>query len=158
MGRDRDITESHLSKREKEALTAARQRAEERGSSSIQYEDYDTGSKYDDIGGRGFTGGGKGNKKDTTMNLIKRLFNPGFSMKTSFGAMGFKKNEDETYTYTDQYNFNDAKEGGMEGYRKELEDRRTACKHDLTTYQKLRLLAKYKGSGEGEGSNVNVRI
>ena len=41
MGRDRDITERHLSKKELAAITAAREKAEAAGRSYITYDDYD---------------------------------------------------------------------------------------------------------------------
>ena len=84
-----------------------------------------------------------------------RTFDPAYSMKTTLGAVRFKKNEDGTYTYTDQYDFNDAKEGGMQGFRDEVA-RREEEGDPLTAYQKVRLLAKFKGSGPGEGANVKI--
>ena len=143
MGRDRDITERHLSKKEKEALTAARERAEARGSDRIEYKDYSTGDDpYADVGG---------DNEESTWDFVKKNFDPNYAVKTTFGQMGFKKNEDGTYEYNDKYNFNNAKEGGMEAFQKELEEN-----PDLTSYQKLRLLAKYQGSGPGEGANVKI--
>lgn len=142
MGNDSEINERHLSQAEKDALQGAREKAEEAGKNFIEYGDYDTDSQYGDVGG---------DKNDTTAKLAARLLDPSYSAKTTFGQIGFKKNEDGTYTYTDRYNFNNAKEGGMEAFKKELEEN-----PDLTTYQKLRKLAEYKGSGPGEGAEVNI--
>mgnify|MGYP003626925861 CR=1 FL=1 len=142
MGNDSEINERHLSQAEKDALQSAREKAEKAGKSFIEYGDYDTDSQYGDVGG---------DANDTTAKLASRLLDPSYSAKTTFGQIGFKKNEDGTYTYTDQYNFNNAKEGGMDGFRKELEEN-----PDLTAYQKLRKLAEYKGSGPGEGADVNI--
>ena len=142
MGNDSEINERHLSQAEKDALQSARERAEKAGKNFIEYGDYDTDSQYGDVGG---------DDNDTTAKLAARLLDPNYSAKTTFGQIGFKKNEDGTYTYTDRYNFNDAKEGGMEAFQKELEEN-----PDLTTYQKLRKLAQYKGSGPGEGAEVNI--
>lgn len=142
MGNDSEINERHLSKAEKDALQSARERAEKAGKNFIEYGDYDTDSQYGDVGG---------DDNDTTAKLAARLLDPNYSAKTTFGQIGFKKNEDGTYTYTDRYNFNNAKEGGMEAFKKELEEN-----PDLTTYQKLRKLAQYKGSGPGEGAEVNI--
>ena len=142
MGNDSEINERHLSQAEKDALQGAREKAEKAGKSFIEYGDYDTDSQYGDVGG---------NPDDTTAKLASRLLDPNYSAKTTFGQIGFKKNEDGTYTYTDKYNFNNAKEGGMDGFRKELKEN-----PDLTAYQKLRKLAEYKGSGPGEGADVNI--
>ncbi len=142
MGNDSEINERHLSQAEKDALQSAREKAEKAGKNFIEYGDYDTDSQYGDVGG---------DENDTTAKLAARLLDPNYSAKTTFGQIGFKKNEDGTYTYTDKYNFNNAKEGGMEGFKKELEEN-----PDLTTYQKLRKLAEYKGSGPGEGADVNI--
>lgn len=142
MGNDSEINERHLSQAEKDALQSAREKAEKAGKNFIEYGDYDTDSQYGDVGG---------DENDTTAKLAARLLDPNYSAKTTFGQIGFKKNEDGTYTYTDKYNFNNAKEGGMEAFNKELEEN-----PDLTTYQKLRKLAEYKGSGPGEGADVNI--
>ena len=142
MGNDSEINERHLSQAEKDALQSAREKAEKAGKSFIEYGDYDTDSQYGDVGG---------DSNDTTAKLASRLLDPNYSAKTTFGQIGFKKNKDGTYTYTDKYNFNNAKEGGMDGFRKELEEN-----PDLTAYQKLRKLAEYKGSGPGEGADVNI--
>lgn len=142
MGDTGEINESHLSKGEKEALTKARKKAEKEGKDFIEYGDYDTDSQYGDVGG---------NNEETTVDLAKRLFDPNYSMKTTFGQMKFKKNDDGTYTYTDQYNFNNAKPGGLEAFQADLD-----ANPDLTTYQKLRKLAQYQGSGPGEGAMVDV--
>ena len=142
MGNDSEINERHLSQAEKDALQSAREKAEKAGKNFIEYGDYDTDSQYGDVGG---------DDNDTTAKLAARLLDPNYSAKTTFGQIGFKKNEDGTYTYTDRYNFNNAKEGGMEAFKKELEEN-----PDLTTYQKLRKLAQYKGSGPGEGAEVNI--
>ena len=75
--------------------------------------------------------------------------------KGIYGSVHFKKNEDGTYTYTDQYDFNDAKEGGMQDFRDEVA-RREEEGDPLTAYQKVRLFAKYMGSGPGEGANVKI--
>lgn len=154
----KDITERHFSKRELEALAQARARAEADNRDYITYEDWATSdNKFGDIGGAGFTGGWGGNQKDERgiFGLIKDAFNPAYSMKTTLGAVRFKKNEDGTYTYTDQYDFNDAKEGGMQGFRDEVA-RREEEGDPLTAYQKVRLFAKYMGSGPGEGANVKI--
>ena len=159
----KDITERHFSKRELEALAQARARAEADNRDYIDYQDYNTGGegagRFDDIGGAGFTGGWGGNKKTEEspgiLGLLKRTFDPAYSMKTTLGGVHFKKNEDGTYTYTDQYDFNDAKEGGMQGYRDEVA-RREKDGDPLTAYQKVRLFAKYMGSGPGEGANVKI--
>jgi hypothetical protein len=154
----KDITERHFSKRELEALAQARARAEADNRDYITYEDYETSdNKFGDIGGAGFTGGWGGNQKDKRgmLDLIKDTFNPAYSMKTTLGGVHFKKNEDGTYTYTDQYDFNDAKEGGMQGFRDEVA-RREEDGDPLTAYQKVRLFAKYMGSGPGEGANVKI--
>lgn len=162
-----DITEKHLSNAEKKALENARIRAQEKGRNYITYDDYDTvevtgdNSKYKDIGGAGFISGWGGNVKneDTPgfVGLLKKTFNPNYSMKTALGAANFKQNDDGTYTYTDQYDFNDAKEGGIEAYKREVAERELSG-NPLTAYQKLRLLAKYQGSAPGEGANVNIKI
>ena len=159
----KDITERHFSKRELEALAQARERAEAAGRDYIDYQDYNTGGegadRFADIGGAGFTGGWGGNKKTEEspgiLGLLKRTFDPNYSMKTTLGSVGFKKNEDGTYTYTDQYDFNDAKEGGMQGFRDEVA-KREKDGDPLTAYQKVRLFAKYMGSGPGEGANVKI--
>ena len=142
MGNDSEINERHLSQAEKDALQTAREKAEKAGKNFIEYGDYDTDSQYGDVGG---------DDNDTTAKLAARLLDPNYSAKTTFGQIGFKKNEDGTYTYTDKYNFNNAKEGGMEAFNKELEEN-----PNLTAYQKLRKLAEYKGSGPGEGADVNI--
>lgn len=142
MGNDSEINERHLSQAEKDALQSAREKAEKAGKNFIEYGDYDTDSQYGDVGG---------DNNDTTAKLAARLLDPNYSAKTTFGQIGFKKNEDGTYTYTDKYNFNNAKEGGMEAFNKELEEN-----PNLTAYQKLRKLAEYKGSGPGEGAEVNI--
>ena len=159
----KDITERHFSKKELEALAQARARAEADNRDYIDYQDYNTGGegagRFDDIGGAGFTGGWGGNKKTEEspgiLGLLKRTFDPAYSMKTTLGAVRFKKNEDGTYTYTDQYDFNDAKEGGMQGFRDEVA-RREKEGDPLTAYQKVRLFAKYMGSGADEGANVKI--
>ena len=66
MGRDRDITERHLSKRELKALTEARERAEARGSDRIEYKDYATGDNpYADVGG---------DSEESTLDFLKKNF------------------------------------------------------------------------------------
>jgi len=144
LGRDRDITERHLDDDEKEALLEATKNAEKRGSDRIEYKDYGTNSQYGDVGG---------DNEESTMDLLKRMTDPKYALKTTFGQMAFTKNDDGTYSYQDRYNFNDAKEGGMDAFKQELKDN-----PDLTTYQKIRKFAKYQGSGPGEGSKVNITL
>jgi len=161
----KDITERHLSDGEKKALTEARKRAEAAGRDYIDYEDYNTGGdgagRFDDIGGAGFTSGWGGNQKSEEspgiFGLLKKTFDPNYSLKTTLGGIGFQKNEDGTYKYTDQYDFNDSAEGGMDAYNAEVAERE-ADGNELTAYQKLRLLAKYKASGPGEGAYVEIDI
>ena len=58
---------------------------------------------------------------------------PRFAAKTTFGRMSFKENPDGTYTYNDQFDYNDAKEGGFEAFKEDLKNN-----PKLTMYQKLR--------------------
>jgi hypothetical protein len=147
-GGDSDLTSDDLNYREKEALENARKNAEARGSSVIEYEDYQTQkegeSQYADVGG----GGGSA--------PAKKFFDPNYSVKTTFGQIGFTKNKDGTYTYSDQYNFNDATDNegdsGWKGWKKGVK------KKGFSIYGQLRNIASNFGSEEGEGSKVNIKM
>ena len=149
IGSDNSITKSDLNYREKQALENARKNAEKRGSSVIEYEDYGTHlddegnayqTPYDDVGG------GAG------YQAITKSLNPAYSVKSTFGQMGFKKKKDGTYTYNDQYNFNDATGEGWKGWKKGVK------KKGFSIYGQLRNIATNFGSKEGEGSKVKIKM
>ena len=142
LGLDRDITERHLSKQELAAITAAREKAEAAGRSYIKYDDWDEielPNAQDE------------ESSESNLDFLRNLTRPSYNTKTTFGRMGFEKNDDGTYTYTDRFNFNDAKGGGFSAWRQALKDQ-----PNLSMYQKLRKLGTYLGSGEGEGANIKI--
>jgi len=138
-----DINEKHLSNRERIALKEAQAVAESQGRNYIEYEDYMTeGGAYGDVGG--------GDK--SAWAPLTQFFNPGYSMKTTFGQMNFSNNPDGTTTYTDRYNFNDANTADAEA-ETFLEG---AEEGGLSLYGQARNVATHMGSGPGEGANVNI--
>tara|TARA_R110001592_G_scaffold38886_2_gene128077 strand:+ start:288 stop:1820 length:1533 start_codon:yes stop_codon:yes gene_type:complete len=149
VGSEDSINLNDLNYREKAALEEARKRAEARGSSRIEYQDYgthldDEGNAYQDP--YADVGGGAG-----TQALTKSL-NPSYSLKTTFGQMGFKKNKDGTYTYTDQYNFNNATGGGVKGW---WEGAKTK---GLDLYGQVRNVATNFGSENKKGAEVKINM
>ena len=152
---DQTITQSDLNSREKRALIEARKRAEKRGSTSIEYQDYQTstdgGSVYADVDSS------KGNiyskeKDPHGLAPVKKLFNSSYALKTTFGQMNFNKNEDGTYTYEDQYNFNNADGGGIKGWWE------GAKEQGFDVYGQIRNIATNFGSKEGDGAKVKIRM
>lgn len=141
-GRHSEINESHLNENEKLALTKATKTAESKGRNYIEYDDYNTGSAYNDVGGG----------SESALAPITKFFNPNYSMKTTFGQMGFKPNEDGSYTYTDQYNFNDANTADS----KEETFLEGAKAGGKSVYGQARNIATHYGSGSGSGSKVNI--
>ncbi len=146
-----NITERHMSNKEREALTRARIYAESQGRNYIEYDDYHT--EYDNMGNK-VTGnmGDVGGKSGSGFEPITKLFNPDYAVKSTFGQLSFRKNPDGTYTYTDQYNFNDA------GTREALDETflEGVKKKGLSLYGQVRNIGRHFGSPEGEGAIVNI--
>ena len=149
VGSDDSINLNDLNYREKAALEEARKRAEARGSSIIEYQDYGThldkeGNEYqsshDDVGG------GAG------YQAVTKSLNPSYSLKTTFGQMGFKKNKDGTYTYIDQYNFNNATGEGVKGWWEGAKEK------GLDLYGQVRNVATNFGSENKKGAEVKINM
>jgi len=155
-GGDETVTENDLNSREKKALEKARKNAEKRGSNKIEYQDYQTNedgeSVYADVDSSKDNQYSK-EKDPHGLAPVKKLFNSSYALKTTFGQMAFKKNKDGTYTYDDQYNFNNAtKEGGIKNWWE------GAKKEGLDVYGQLRNIATNFGSKPGEGSKVKIKM
>jgi len=149
VGSEDSINLNDLNYREKAALEEARKNAEKRGSSVIEYQDYgthldDEGNSYqdpyDDVGGGAGT------------QAVTKALNPSYSLKTTFGQMGFKKNKDGTYTYTDQYNFNNATGEGVKGWWEGAKNK------GLDLYGQVRNVATNFGSADKKGAEVKINM
>ena len=148
------ITEEHLNWREKKALEEARKRAEARGSSSIEYQDYQTTDEGESVYSDVDSSVDKQYSKETDHGLapLKKLLNTDYALKTTFGQIGFTKNDDGTYTYTDQYNFNNANKEGWKGWKKGVKQQ------GWNLYGQLRNIATNFGSMGGTGSDVRIKL
>ena len=144
----RDITEHDLSPGEYAALQEAALRSmggELRGSGRIGYRHYDTGDDpYADVGGGRLTG------------AIGKLFDPSYSMKTTFGQAGVERDpETGDYYLTDQYNFNERQPGptSLGEFGDILEARAGQGAYGIP-----RAIGQAFGSPEGEGSRARINL
>ena len=147
-GGDETITEDDLKSSEIASLIKIVQNAQGRGSASIGYDDYKTtkgGSAYADV-----TYGGKSRTKATT--TASQLDNPAFSMKTLIGQAAISKDADGNTIIIDRYNFNDAVDGSLFDYAKDVK------KAGLSLYGQARAVGKHFGSKPGEGSHVVINL
>ena len=145
----REINELDLSPREMRALQDAviRGGGGRGGGSVLEYADYATGDDpYADVGG----GGG-------VRELLGKLFDPSYSMKTTFGQAAVEYDpETGNYYVKDQYNFNRAAPDQLP-----MGESLDVVKNyisDTGLYGLPRGIGKAFGSPEGEGSMARVNI
>ena len=146
----RDITAGDLSRSEYEALkdAAVRAMSGDLGDADIQYKDYGTTSEddpYADVGG----GEGSG--------ILTKLFDPDFSMKSTFGQGSVRRDPDTgDYYFTDQYNFNERQpESSSVGEFVDILKRRVP---EQGAYGVPRSVGEAYGSPEGEGSMSRINL
>ena len=141
-GGDSTVTEDNLKSKEIEALKSAVTSARKRGSSAIEYEDYQTQaedeSQYADVGGGG--------------SMLGKIADPAYSMKTFIGQGGITKNDKGETIVLDRYNFNDAVDGNLLDYLKDVR------KAGLSFYDQARAVGRHFGSAPGEGSPVAINL
>ncbi|MDB2405073.1 hypothetical protein N9W19_00035 [bacterium] len=107
------------------------------GKSSMSYEDY------------------PGGEMNFNKNLLAKLKDPNFNMRTTVGSANLRINEDGDIILTDQFNFNDAKDV------KDLSDAKDAVLDvfgQKGLYKKIRKIGTYAGSEEGEGSPIELNL
>jgi len=88
-------------------------------------------------------------------NLLAKLKDPNFNMRTTVGSANLRINEDGDIILTDQFNFNDAKDV------KDLSDAKDAVLDvfgQKGLYKKIRKIGTYAGSEEGEGSPIELNL
>jgi hypothetical protein len=146
-----EINESHLSAGEKEAITNARIQAEKNNRNFIGYNDYFPAEDNIEVPSANTWDGGDVDHKESNSQFLENVMDDRYATKTTFGRMNFSNNDDGTVTYTDQFDYNDAKEGGFSAFKEDLDNN-----PDLSMYQKLRKAGTYLGSGPGEGAKVNI--
>ena len=141
-GGESTVTEDNLKSEELEALKSAVKTAKARGSSAIEYEDYGTQAKgesqYAGVGGGG--------------SMLGKIADPAYSMKTFIGQGGITQNEKGETIVLDRYNFNDAVDGNLFDYLKDVK------KAGLSFYGQARALGRHFGSAPGEGSPVAINL
>lgn len=92
------------SPKEKDAINEIAKRNLEKGKYIIEYGDYNTGTRYGDVGGGEFVG-----------TTIKKSYDPAYNMKTTLGqaqigvAPEWGQREEDTLVF-DQYDFNDGRD------------------------------------------------
>lgn len=92
------------SAKEKEAMDKIAKRNIEKGKYFIEYEDYDTGTRYGDVGGGEAAG-----------KTLLKAYDPAYNLKTTFGqaqigiAPEWGERKEDTVIF-DRYNFNDGKD------------------------------------------------
>jgi len=146
-----EINERHLSDEEKLAITTARERAQKNNRNFIGYNDYFPAEENIEVPSSEAWDGSDVEHKESNSQFLENIQDPRYAAKTTFGRMGFKENPDGTYTYNDQFDYNDAKEGGFSAFKEDLKNN-----PNLTMYQKLRKAGTYLGSGPGEGAKINI--
>ena len=146
-----DITEKHLSDYEKLAITTARERAQANNRNFIGYNDYFPAEENIEVPSSEAWDGSDVKHEESNSQFLENVMDPRYATKTTFGRMSFKENPDGTYTYNDQFDYNDAKEGGFSAFKEDLKNN-----PNLTMYQKLRKAGTYLGSGPGEGAKIDI--
>ena len=143
-GNEDTVTEKNLSPEELQALKAAADRAQARGSSSIEYKDYATGdNQYSDVGGGA----------SSSEVFQKTKDDASYSVKTTIGQAKIEIDDEGNVTVRDRYNFNNATDKfEFMGFIKD------AYKQGLSLYGQARNIGKWFGSKPGEGSEVIIHL
>jgi len=143
-GGEETFTEKDLKSSEKQALLDIVSTAKGRGSSVIEYEDYETtakGKQYEDVGGEG------------DVSILSRVDNPAYSVKSLLGQAAITKDEEGNIVVVDRYNFNNA------ANKFNLFDFvKGASSAGFNLYKQARNVATHLGSGPGKGSPVVINL
>lgn len=138
MGGSPELNKSDLTNEELEALRNVVRTNLKKGKKYIDYEDYNTGSKYSDVGG----------KKLSIDELQNKESNPYYTLKTTLGQAKINTNKGDT-TVTDQYNFNNQ---GITTFM----DAAHQVMDKQDSYSLLRNTGALLGSGPGQGSKIDI--
>ena len=84
--------------------------------------------------------------------MLGKIADPAYSMKTFIGQGGITQNEKGETIVLDRYNFNDAVDGNLFDYLKDVK------KAGLSFYGQARALGRHFGSAPGEGSPVAINL
>jgi len=142
IGATGDITESNLKDSELEALQNIVRTNLKKGKPYIEYEDYNTGSKYGDVS--------KGNFSVKRVGkAIQKEFNPNYNLKTTLGQANIITTPTDTFV-VDQYNFNNKD-------LVTLKDVASEGLSNLDPYTGMRNIGALYGSGPGQGSKVKIK-
>ena len=96
-----------------------------------------------------------GGEMNYNQNLLDKMKDPNFQMRSTIGSANIKINDDGEVILTDQFNFNDAKDvNSLNDLRKAMIDILGA----KGAYNKLRKIGTYFGSPEGEGSPIELNL
>ena len=134
------ISRKTLSSRELSELQNIVRKNLKKGKNTIEYNDYNTGSPYNDVGGN-----------ESSLKTLTKLGNPNYNLKTTLGQANILTKKNGDTLVVDSYDFNDggAKDKGLAKFMKQ-------SIADPSMYNISRKAGSNFGSSNGEGAPVII--
>ena len=145
IGEHKVFTEKNLSSKYQEVLKNIVKNNLNNGKNIIEYPDYETTaegeSPYRDV-----------DASVTDIGIIKKMFNPGYNLKTTLGQVSIIIDENNNVIIKDRYNFNDAVD------IQSIPDILNAAKDIGFPYGIPRKIGQLWGSNDQEGAFIEINL